>query len=411
MELGQDLQKTKLFYSKVLIRPLYGRSAEIILNRTKYEIGTSEICSLEHNGTQILLPSNRTQDIALDLSLIEVGKDSFYILSSLNNIPFKQNGNLVYKSILSNGDKVDIGYNRLEFLRDSENLDEGSSISDELVKSNLPIFLQGETGVGKSYLAKYIHDRSDLSGQFVHINLSSFSSNLLESELFGHVKGAFTGAINEKMGAIEEARGGTLFLDEIDSISLEVQTKLLLFLDSKKVRKVGGIKEKKVDVRIIFASGQCLKKLVEESKFRKDMYYRITYGANISLLPLRHDKKKVQYIIKKFELENNCVVSIRLEKFLCSLNWPGNIRQLRGHLEKKLVLTKGRKLDYDHNDEGLIDEGFPVEMEQYSFMKFHDLKVGYFSNVVTKLNGDLKLAAKKLDVSLNTVKNVLKDVA
>src|SRR5690606_12983163 len=123
--------------------------------------------------------------------------------------------------------------------------------SKKIIQSNLPILIEGETGTGKTTLAKSIHQMSERSGEFVHVNLSAFSENLMESELFGHLKGAFTGAYNDKKGAIERANNGTLFLDEIDSTSIAVQTKLLLFLDNYKLSPVGSGVMKKINCRIL----------------------------------------------------------------------------------------------------------------------------------------------------------------
>lgn len=131
----------------------------------------------------------------------------------------------------------------------------------------MPIFLSGETGTGKSTLAREIHDISSRSKEpFVQINIASFSQNLVESELFGHAKGAFTGALFEKRGIFLEANKGTLFLDEIDSLSFELQTKLLLFLDDLKIRAVGSNHDKKVDVRLIVASGENLEDLIQKRR-------------------------------------------------------------------------------------------------------------------------------------------------
>lgn len=412
MRLNQDLQDSQLFYSKLLIRPLYGKLQRVTLNRTKYEIRSNFEGETSLNGTQFILPSFKNEELEFELILNEREHGQFYILNSLNKIPFKLNGNLVYSAIISQGDKVDLGHNRLEFdyIRNKKKSD--LNISSEIIRSNLPILIEGETGVGKSFLAKEIHKKSGRVGAFVHLNLSSFSANLLESELFGHVKGAFTGAINEKVGAVEQASSGTLFLDEIDSISMELQTKLLIFLDNNSFRKVGSHEEKSVDIRIIFASGQNLNSLVLEKKFRKDMYYRIACGEVIRLDALRDDVSKIKEIIKNFELEKDCVVSIRLEKFLCRFSWPGNIRQLRGHLEKKRVLSNGRRLDYDHIDEQLLGEILTLDTsEAYNFMNYKDVKTSYFSNVVSKCHGDIKVAAQTLGVSVNTVKNVLRTAA
>lgn len=404
----QDLQNSSKFYSKVVIRPLFGKMRELRLNRTRYSIYSSEGGDFFQDSVNLNFPEFKGTEYELDLQWFENGRIKYFLLKSKTHQPFRINGNLVFSAIISHGDKVDIGHNRMEFEYNHISTKEKFEISNRIIESNLNILLEGETGTGKSFLARKIHEKSGRKGSFVHINLSSFSKNLLESELFGHVKGAFTGAINDKVGAFKEADCGTLFLDEIDSLPLDIQTKLLLFLDSKSFRSVGGHKENKVDVRLIFASGKDLQSLVAANTFRKDMYFRLSSGVVKKLKPIRKDKQKLLAMLRKFELDQDCVVSIRLEKFYCNLPWPGNIRQLYGHLQKKLIITNGRKLDIDSLDEELMQFHFPLSKEdQASFVTYKDLKVSYFSNVLSRMNGDIKLAAKSLDVSINTVKNVL----
>ncbi|OUR98708.1 hypothetical protein A9Q84_04650 [Halobacteriovorax marinus] len=404
----QDLQNSSKFYSKVLLRPLFGKKREILLNRTGYSIYSTHEGDFMQDSINLYFPEFKGTEYELDLKWYEQGKSKYFLLNSKSNQPFRINGNLVFSAIISHGDKVDIGHNRLEFEYEHILIQEDLEISNRIIESNLNILIEGETGTGKSFLAKKIHERSGRKGRFVHINLSSFSRNLLESELFGHVKGAFTGAINDKMGAFKEADCGTLFLDEVDSLPIDIQTKLLLFLDSKSYRSVGDFKEHKVDVRLVFASGKNLLNLVTENIFRKDMYFRLSSGVLMKLRPLRHDKKKLLTMLRQFELSQDCVLSIRLEKFYCNLTWPGNIRQLYGHLQKKLVMTNGRKLDLDSLDEELLEVGIPaIEDQSTTFVTYKDLKVSYFSNVLSRMNGDVRLAANKLDVSINTVKNVL----
>ncbi len=405
---SQDLEESSKYYSKITLKPLYGKCKEIKLNRTEYLFQSAKSDLFEQDNYTLSLPTLSNESIDLSLKWKNLEGKMYYFLKSLNGRPFRLNGNIVLNAIISNGDKVDIAHNRLIF-NGVESLSEKEFVfCERVVKSNLNILIEGETGTGKSYYAKKIHEESGRVGQFIHLNLSSFSHNLIESEIFGHIKGAFTGATHTKVGALKEADYGTLFLDEIDSIPLDIQTKLLLFLDSKKFRSVGDNKETSVDVRLIFASGKSLRELVNLGRFRKDMYFRISSGAYKKLNSLRDDQERTMELIEYYQNSNDFILSSRLLKFYLNLDWPGNIRQLFGHLDKKKIMTNGRKMDFDSLDEELVFNPFKsLDRESNDYITYKELKVGYFNKVFTRVNGDYRTAAKKLDVSVNTVKNVL----
>ena len=271
-----------------------------------------------------------------------------------------------------------------------------------------PSSLQGETGTGKSELARKIHRESGRGGNFVQINLSSFSEGLIESELFGHVKGAFTGAVSPKRGAIIEANRGTLFLDEIDSLPISIQTKLLLFLDSKKIRAVGSHTEEKVDARLIFASGRNLRELTGERMMRRDFYYRISSGVTLTLKPLRNDKEKIKDICDHFFQKEGLSIPGKLMEFYLGYHWPGNIRQLLGHLNKKKVMCHKYKWDFDHLDEELIGDALSLIQEHKQFCTIEELKQSYAYKVYLSFDRSVKDAAKMLNITPNTLRALLK---
>ena len=185
----------------------------------------------------------------------------------------------------------------------------------KLIRSDLNILIQGETGTGKTRLARRIHDESGSSGDFVHINLSSFSPSLIESELFGYQKGSFTGAIKNKVGALASANFGTLFIDEIDSLPFALQTKLLLFLDDQKFSPVGSRQVLSANTRIIFASGRSLIDLVKRGSMREDFYFRIISGHEIRMRPLRDCPELIDRLINHFSIKNNVSLTIKLKEF------------------------------------------------------------------------------------------------
>ena len=391
------------------------------LKRTKYKIETSNKFSFDFLAAEIMLPVFGANPSEFELMLVlhssssEFNAKSRYLMKSLGESPFRLNGVQCFEAFLERGDVIDIGFNRIQFLQPRSHLKISNhlnlwpeSLTEEMIKSQLNIMIEGETGTGKTTLAKNIHEESGRSGRFIHLNLSSFAPSLIESELFGHVKGAFTGAINEKRGAILEANKGTLFLDEIDSLTIELQTKLLLFLDNHQVRAVGGSVTQKAEVRLIFASGTKMKQLIHEQKMRKDFYYRLTSGVVISLGNLRDNPSQIKEFCKVFEKQNLTIISDDLVKYYQECPWPGNIRQLLSHLNKKKIISLGKKIILDHLDHDLLnDKVDALGFETYQLKTLEEIKMDYCLNVFMKANKNYVMAAKLLDISPNTLKALL----
>jgi DNA-binding NtrC family response regulator len=222
------------------------------------------------------------------------------------------------------------------------------------------VLLQGETGVGKELLAREIHDLGPTrGGPFVEINCSAFPENLLESELFGYEKGAFTDAKRTKKGLMELANGGTLFLDEIGEMSLGLQSKLLRALESKRFRRVGGTADVHVEARFIAASNRDLKSLVEQEKFREDLFYRLDV-IRIVVPPLRERPEDVPALIDHFVAHYNRELGKSVKgpddealQLLLAYRWPGNVRELRNVLERAILLE---------SEEWILPEHLPLEI-------------------------------------------------
>lgn len=221
----------------------------------------------------------------------------------------------------------------------------------ELIKASAPtrstILLQGESGTGKELAAKAIHQNSDrASFPFITVNSGSLPPDLLESHLFGHVRGAFTGAVNLKKGLFEAAENGTIFFDEISSLKLETQSKLLRVMQEKEFMRLGGTKIIKVDARVVAATNSELEELVRQKNFRQDLFYRLNV-IKIELPPLRDRKEDIPLLVKHFvniygkenkkEIEG---VSEDVLEILVNYDWPGNIRELENLIERAVVLTK-----------------------------------------------------------------------
>jgi Nif-specific regulatory protein len=220
--------------------------------------------------------------------------------------------------------------------------------------SNTPasILITGETGTGKELIAKIIHFLSDRRDKkFLSINCAAIPANLLESELFGYYKGAFTGAVANKKGRFELADGGTLFLDEIGEMDLQLQSKILRAIQEKEIEPVGSEKTIKVDIRIIAATNKDLEQMVNEGKFRADLFYRLNV-INLHIPPLRERKDDipllVEYFIKKYsEIYNKKIIGINkeVEELFYAYNWPGNIRELENVIERAVIMTHSNIID------------------------------------------------------------------
>lgn len=215
--------------------------------------------------------------------------------------------------------------------------------------TNTSVLITGESGTGKELVARAIHKESPRGmNPFVEVNCAAIPEELIESELFGHEKGAFTGAIQKRRGKFDLANGGTIFLDEIGDMSLKTQAKILRIIEEKKFERVGGSKSVEVDVRIIAATNKNLEEEIKKGNFREDLYYRLNV-IPIHIKPLRERKEDipvlVEYFISKICLENGRdkkEITSDAVDVLCSYNWPGNVRELRNLIERLVILTPDR---------------------------------------------------------------------
>jgi transcriptional regulator with PAS, ATPase and Fis domain len=221
-------------------------------------------------------------------------------------------------------------------------------IIEKVAPTDSTVLLRGESGTGKDLAAQALHEKSRRSrNKLISINCAALPENLLESELFGHAKGAFTGAVSEKKGLFEEANGGTLFLDEIGDLSPQLQAKLLRLLQQGEFFRIGETTPRKSDVRIIAATNQNLEKLIEETKFREDLYYRLNVFP-IVLPPLRERPEDIPALVwhilnefgKRMGRKIEGVQSSTMKEFQ-RYSWPGNVRELRNVIERNLILNTG----------------------------------------------------------------------
>ena len=282
--------------------------------------------------------------------------------------------------------------------------------SVELAKkvSNTPttILLLGETGTGKEVFAQAIHQESDYrSKAFVAVNCSAFSHELLESELFGHKAGAFTGALKEKKGLFEEANGGTIFLDEIGEMTLDLQAKLLRVLENGTFNKVGDSQTTKVKVRVLAATNRDLKKEAETGQFRLDLYYRLSVFT-IQLPPLRERKGDIpiiaKYFMKEFALKINRKVNRMDDLFLKIINehpWKGNIRELKNVMERVIILSTSETLTADL----LPLEFFKEDDDRTEAMDLETIERQHICKVLHHCKGNKTESANLLGIGIATL--------
>ena len=236
-------------------------------------------------------------------------------------------------------------------LTSSSRMVETLSLAARAASSKTAVLIQGESGTGKELIARAIHQASPRADKpLVTINCAAIAENLLESELFGHEKGAFTGAVQQKSGLVEEADGGTLFLDEIGDVPLPMQVKLLRFLQFGEFQRVGDNQVRRVDVRLISATNRDLQQLISENKFREDFYYRLNV-INIQVPPLRQRREDISlltdYFIKKYATQNNKPVSRLTNEaldILIKYDFPGNVRELENIIERAVVLARDERI-------------------------------------------------------------------
>ena len=286
------------------------------------------------------------------------------------------------------------------------------SLIEKSLETNITVIISGETGTGKELVAKAIHYNSRRKNKpFVAVNVPAIPSELIESELFGHEKGSFTGASFRRTGRFEEADGGTLFLDEIGEMEMNLQTKLLRVLQEKEIVRIGSNKPVKTDCRIIAATNRNLKEEVKKGKFREDLYYRLL-GLPIEMPPLRERGNDILmlsgFFIDRFCTENNLRVkrlSPSAQKKLLNYPFPGNVRELKSIVELAVTLSVNDEIeasDFTFEDTGpaLIPGEGELTMREY------EMKI--LKATLNKYNNDITLAAKKLDIGVSTIYRLLR---
>lgn len=297
-------------------------------------------------------------------------------------------------------------------LGQSEAIKKTFVLIEKAVKSNINVSVTGQTGTGKEVIAKAIHYNSDRKKKpFVAVNMAAIPSELMESELFGYEKGAFTGAVGRKTGKFEEANGGTLFLDEIAELDLSLQSKILRALQEREIVRLGGNERIKFNARLITATHKNLAEEVKKGTFREDLFYRIL-GLPIELAPLRERGNDVlilaRYFADEFIRENNLnhlsIANCAKEKLL-KYNYPGNVRELKSIIDLACVMCNGNEItEEDITYNTVQQEAMLTTVEK----NLHEYTLDIISYFMKKYNHNVVEVAKRLDVGKSTIYNMIK---
>jgi DNA-binding NtrC family response regulator len=333
--------------------------------------------------------------------------DIHEILALIKRVVEKQE---LMKEVLYLRDEVARDHRFENLVGRNSRMQEIYTLVTRIADNNATVLLSGESGTGKEVLARVIHQQSNRGHRpFVAVNCAAIPSELLESELFGHEKGSFTGAIATKVGKFELATGGSLFLDEVGSMRLDLQAKILRALQEREIERVGGTRTIKIDVRVIAATNRDLKKAVEEGTFREDLYYRLNV-VPITLPDLKDRQEDIpllaNHFVQKFAQESNPSVreiSKEAMGILLSYPWPGNVRELENVIERAVTLGRGPAILPSDLPPHLAGGAGPVERALVQEASLEDLERDYIRAVLRRTKGHQIRAAAILGIDRRTL--------
>jgi len=304
------------------------------------------------------------------------------------------------------------------------------AVLDRVGRTELTVLVTGETGTGKELVSRAIHLRSPRrDGPFVVFDCGAVARNLIESELFGHERGAFTGAVSSRAGVFEQAHGGTIFLDELGELPLELQPALLRVLEQREVRRVGDRRVRSVDVRVVAATNRDLQQLVKEGRFREDLYYRLAV-VEVHLPPLRDRPEDFALLVEHLLETANFEHSVRgiapdVEQLFSAYHWPGNVRELRNTLLRAIPFCEGDLIDMQALPEALLEgtkeggapeeavDALPLPAADLSLREAKDRLIQaferrYLEDLLDRCDGNLSKAARDAGVDRKTISRMLK---
>ncbi len=422
LSLNPDYDIESFSNGKDCLRNLYKNPDVVTLDYRLPDMQGLEVLKnikAENPDIQVILISEQ-DDIEVVVELLKYGAYDYIVKSNdirerlLNTVQNIRKGVHLKHEIVSLRSEIKKKYSyQNTIIGNSPATEKIFSLIEKATRTNISVTITGETGTGKELVAKAIHyNSSRASNPFVAVNMAAIPKDLAESELFGHEKGAFTGANYRRIGKFEEANEGTLFLDEIAEMDISLQAKLLRVLQEKEIVRVGNNKPVKTDCRIIVATNRNLQEEVMNGNFRQDLYYRL-FGLPINLAPLRERGNDIiilsKYFINEFCKENNLPLkSLSKEAVdrLLSYSFPGNIRELKSVIELAITLSD----QDDIKDENVIlgNEAFMSE-NMNTEMSLRDYNIKIVKKYLEKYDNNIKLVADKLDIGVATIYRMLKE--
>lgn len=370
--------------------------------------------------TQVILISEQ-DDIEVVVELLKLGAYDYIVksrdikerlLNTVNNI---RQGSRLKEEIINLRQEVRQKYSyQNTIVGNSLATQKMFELIDKATRTNITVTVTGETGTGKELVAKAIHYNSNRAKKpFVAVNVAAIPRELIESELFGHEKGSFTGANFRRIGKFEEANGGTLFLDEMAEMDISLQAKLLRALQEREIIRVGSNTPVKTDCRIIIATNKNLLEEVKQGRFRQDLYYRL-YGLPIELPPLRERGNDViilaKHFIQLFCKENNLrpkVLSADASNRLLLYSFPGNIRELKSVIDLAVTLADQDEITSEHIVLGSDQDVLSGILSEEVSLREYDIRI--VKSFLKKYNNNIKLVAEKLDIGVATIYRMLKE--
>lgn len=399
--------------SKVTLEPYFGKKRNLQLFRTQYILGSDKDCDIQIDDPFV---SPKHAKIS-----IEREGDAYKIvdLSSKNGVFL--NGQKVNDAPLPSRGSLLLGRSRFRWTNEieSESTDSWIAKSEKMKKllkeirevsiSNLPILFLGETGTGKEFLAKFVHEQSNRKNEsYVAVNGSLTDGPLAESELFGHNKGAFTGAESARTGAIRAANHGTLFLDEVADIPMGAQVKLLRALELGEVKPLGSDRVERSDFRIVSATSQNLEKKIHDGDFRFDLYFRIA-GACFQIPPLREREEDILAISESILKKSGCELSVGTKAALLSYDWPGNVRELKAWANRAVVRARAegkRVIDEECMDR--MNFGRRLLVEEFQGKSLEEMEKEMILQSLKRNGWAKKVTAEELQISRSALYDKMK---
>ncbi len=416
LSLNPDYEVRRFESSKEFFDRLHERPDVVTLDYSMPDMDGSEVLKKireVHPDIQVIIISGQ-EDVGTAISLLKNGAFDYIVKDDdtkdriWNSILHLKEINGLRQEVEQLKEQVGKKYDYSRFLiGKSPAMEKVYALIEKASRTNITVSISGETGTGKEMVAKAIHYNSDKSKKpFVPVNVAAIPKDLIESELFGHEKGAFTGAVTRRIGKFEEAHNGTLFLDEIGELDINLQAKLLRVLQEREITRIGGNERIPINVRIIVATHKNLQEEVQQKTFREDLYYRLI-GLPIHLPPLRERGNDIIMLAKnfmdQFSKENNTEkkqLSQEAQQKLLNCPFQGNVRELKSVMELAVVMADGESILPEHitiNSTASIND----LMNKERSLKEYELQI--IQHFLDKYDRDVLLVAKKLDVGKSTI--------